>query len=281
MKKKQRRKRKILLVLYLFFFLYITWIEPNMLTTDTVTLPVSPATSSITNLKIIQFSDTHVKNTKNQKYLMKVIDQINAADADLVFFTGDLIDDPSQFDYEPELIQNLSKIQAKIGKFSIYGNHDHGGYGTESYAEIMKQSGFTLLQNESVKLSVDDVQLTIVGLDDMILGKPDRNLLAPKAGRTQDYQILLAHEPDFADQLQSDGYDLMLTGHSHGGQIQLPFLQAMIRPFGAKVYTEGVYDLENVQTKLYVNTGIGTTRVPFRFLVPPEITEIRFEVRKF
>lgn len=274
MKKNKRRKRKVFLFLLLFFFLYITLIEPNTLRTETITIPVSRTMSDMTDLKIIQFSDTHVKNTKKQRHLEKVIQKINEANADIIFFTGDLIDDPSQFDYQTELIAVLSKLQAKHGKFAIYGNHDHGGYGTETYLEIMRESGFTLLINEDAQLTIHDIALNITGLDDMILGRPDGALLTGERAHPHAYQILLAHEPDFVDALQSDRYDLMLAGHSHGGQIQLPFLDALIRPIGAKLYTEGIFD--HISTKLYVDTGTGTTRIPFRFLVPPQITEIQF-----
>ena len=275
--KKYTKIGTALILMLLLFIIYAAFIEPKQLKWEHITIPIPQKHTSIQSLKIIQFSDTHVKNEKEQKQLKKIVEQINQAKADFVIFTGDLIDNPNQFMYEDVLVELLGSIQAHYGKLAIFGNHDHGGNGTRMYTHIMENSNFQLLRNHSTSFEIKNKTLTFVGIDDMILGQPDYKLLhTPKNDNV--YTILLAHEPDFALELSQNVADLILAGHSHGGQIQFPFLGAWIRPIGAKVFTEGKYELVKQNSQLYVNTGVGTTRIPLRFLVPPSITQFEFQV---
>ena len=269
---------KFIICLFILLFIYTSLIEPNQLRTENIHIPIHQEYKNLNHLKIIQFSDTHLKNTKEQKQLENIVHKINAINPDLVLFTGDLIDDPSDFIYQEQIIEILNQIHARYGKYAVYGNHDHGGYGTKMYAQIMQSSGVHLLQNESIQVQTSNGLLNIVGIDDMILGQPDFALLNHKK-ESDEYTILLAHEPDFAQNIAKNCYDLIIAGHSHGGQIRLPFLGPLILPTGAKAYTEGLYELEEKDTLLYVNTGTGTTRIHMRFLVPPCITQFEFKIK--
>lgn len=224
--------------------------------------------------KIIQFSDTHLGFHYKVDQLDKIVETINKQNPDVVIFTGDLIDEPNKYQYSEEIIPILSSISAPFGKFSIYGNHDHGGYGTNLYREIMIDSGFTVLQNNSERIKLlDGSTLYIVGLDDAMLGKP--NFEKAVSGIPKDsYKILLAHEPDLATVAVQHGIQLQLSGHSHGGQVKIPFFGPLITPPYSEQYYEGFYDLKHFDNNLtlYVNRGIGTTRLPFRFLSKPELT---------
>lgn len=255
-------------------YYYAREIEPRLLDINRYTIKHSLIPKSFNHFKIVQFSDTHLGFQYTIKQLDKLVDRINRLQPDMVFFTGDLMDEPNKYSNSDQIIPSLSKINAPFGKFAIYGNHDHGGYGTDIYKNIMDKSGFILLQNAAQEIKLlDDSRIHLIGLDDAMLGRPD--LANATVNLPPDtYKILLAHEPDIAELAIDKGIHLQLSGHSHGGQVKIPFIGALITPPYSELYYEGFYELGNAQTPLtlYVNRGLGTTRLPFRFLSKPELT---------
>lgn len=176
---------------------------------------------------------------------------------------------------DEHIIKELQKINATYDKIAIWGNRDCGGGAARQYENIMQQSGFTVLKNENWYVTTDsDKKILFTGLDDSMLG----NVYMPDSTKIYDsnYNILLIHEPDTADSFQEYPYDLVLSGHSHGGQVNIPFIPAINQKAIsstnlAKNYVSGMYEL-NSKTKIYVNTGIGTTHVSGRLGVVPEIS---------
>lgn len=252
---------------------YSKEIEPSSLHIQKETIQSAKLTNAFHNKKIVQFSDTHLGFNYTVKDLKKLVKQINELAPDIIVFTGDLIDDPKQVNdtEEKKIIQALQPLHAPKGKYWIYGNHDHGGYGTEKVFDIMTQAEFTLLQNSHTVIEENNEKLIIAGIDDLMLGKP--NLSAALHQTNQDiFTILLAHEPDFADQAVKHAVDVQLSGHSHGGQIRLPIVGHIYSPAFAEKYVLGKYTLKD-KLQLFVNGGIGTTRVPYRLFCKPEIHE--------
>lgn len=257
-------------------YYYARYIEPKQMKKLKHTITHSSIPESFSGIKIAQFSDTHIGHHFDKADLEKVIHKINEEEPDIVVFTGDLMDNPLEYDRSYNLIEILLKVKAPLGKFAIFGNHDHGGYGTETYEEIMEKSEFTVLKNENIQVElIDGSKIYIAGVDDLMLGRPDfretlRNI------PDDAYTILLAHEGDAADSISEQFHvNLQLSGHSHGGQVQIPFLGPLITPpLGSKFY-EGFYQLDDLT--LYVNKGLGTTRQPYRFLAPPEISFFTLE----
>lgn len=250
---------------------YARYIEPKQIKRESHVISNDRIPKGFSGMKVVQFSDTHVGHHFDKKDLENVVTKINDEEPDIVFFTGDLMDDPLNYQHADHLISILHKIKAPLGKFAIYGNHDHGGYGTETYDEIMVASGFTVLMNENTYIElIDKSRIYIAGVDDLMLGRPD--FRTTMQGIPEDaYSILLAHEPDAAKEISEEFHaSLQLSGHSHGGQVQLPFIGPLITPPLGTKYYEGIYQLNGLT--LYVNRGLGTTRQPFRFLAPPEIT---------
>lgn len=253
-------------------YYYACEIEPKFLdiTTHTIHHPLIPA--AFHNKKIIQFSDTHLGFHYDLPQLKKLVQKINSLSPDIVFFTGDLMDEPNKYDRPDEIAPILSEINAPLGKFAIYGNHDHGGYGSDIYKEIMNTSGFTLLLNEHAPIKVEEGTIYVAGIDDAMLGRPDIHQSLASIPEHA-YTILLSHAPDLANTAASFPVQLQLSGHSHGGQIQLPFLGALVKPPYGEIYYEGFYEIGDVSPlTLYVNRGIGTTRLPMRFLARPELS---------
>lgn len=201
---------------------YAFKIEPYRITSNQLSL--NEKTSDF--IKVVQFSDTHIKGDFTYKNLDKVVNYINKQNPDVVVFTGDLYDNYVQYHDDENIIKELQKINATYDKIAVWGNRDCGGGASRQYENIMEQSGFTVLKNENWYVTTDsDKKILFTGLDDSMLG----NVYMPDSTEIYDsnYNILLIHEPDTADFFQEYPYDLVLSGHSHGGQVNIPFIPAI------------------------------------------------------
>ncbi|MEK4535231.1 MULTISPECIES: metallophosphoesterase [Peribacillus] len=226
-------------------------------------------------MKMIQFSDTHLGFQFQLNDLQAIVNKINQLDPDVILFTGDLMDEPNKYNAQQKIPPVLNQLKAPLGKFCIYGNHDHGGYGSEIYSDIMKKSHFTMLQNTSTKISLLTAEeIYIAGVDDAMLGQPDFEK-ALSGIPEEVYVIMLSHAPDLADISSKYNIKYQISGHSHGGQVQIPFAGALVTPPYAEKYREGTYEIDSLT--LHVNRGLGTTRLPYRFLSRPELTIYEFQ----
>lgn len=255
---------------------YVTYVERNLLVVKEKEVTLIENASK--KVKLVQITDTQLGEFYSLEQLEKVVNKINKIDADIVVFTGDLIDNASKYDEVNKVSQVLSKINCKIGKYAIYGNHDYGGGGVRYYEKIMKESGFIVLKNESARVKVNNKIINILGADDGLLGNHSVKKTV-KGIKDSEVNILLIHEPDLIDKYERYPINLALSGHSHGGQVYIPFYGPIKKTTLAQKYTKGFYDLRNEEkTKLYVNTGLGNTKVPFRFFNIPEITLFNLEI---
>ncbi|MDY0396228.1 metallophosphoesterase [Virgibacillus halophilus] len=250
-------------------YVYAHNIETSMLHVQRETITSPKITSTFSGFKIIQFSDTHIGFQYTLDQFSKLVKRINALEPDLIVFTGDLVDNPDTYTFGNELIHLLQGLRAEYGKLWVYGNHDHGGYGTDILKKVMKQGGFQLLQNSHQAIEKNNDRILIAGIDDVILGKPDVKA-ALRTTNPDLFTILLAHEPDYADTAAQHPVDVQLSGHSHGGQVRMPFIGSLYTPAYAQKYIQGKHIIERNLT-LFVDKGIGTTRLPYRFLCEPEI----------
>lgn len=248
---------------------YARYIEPNLLMVNREKLESSRLEAP---LKIVFFGDTHLGEFNDNDQLDQIVTKINAENADLVIFTGDLIDASGDFTVSPDqIIQSLAKIQATYGKVAVIGNHEYALSDQYNYQDLMNAADFEVLVNDWLDISKRNVRL--LGLDDVYRGSPDLSLtdLALEDG----YNILLTHEPDIVDEINSDAMQLVLAGHTHGGQISLPYLTEKILPANGKKYVKGLFAIGSEgQTKLFVTKGTGMTKLPFRFMNVPEIVSI-------
>ncbi|GIO25997.1 metallophosphoesterase [Ornithinibacillus bavariensis] len=252
-------------------YYYARNIEPSMLTIKKETITHTKIPASFDNIRIVQFSDTHIGFHYTLNQFEELVEKINKLNPDIIVFTGDLVDEPNHYNWNQRLINLLHSLHAPLGKFWIYGNHDHGGYGTEIVQETMEKAEFILLKNTHHVIENNLDRIILTGIDDVMLGKP--NLAKALENTNSDlFTILLAHEPDYADHTIDYPVDIQLSGHSHGGQVRFPFIGHLYTPKFAEKYVEGKYTFESSNLILYVSRGIGTTRLPYRFLCVPEIT---------
>lgn len=234
-------------------------------------------TDSYHGLKIIHLSDIHYNSTINEKELNNVVDKVNKIKPDIVVLTGDLIDE--RLSYDKDIIINcLSKIEAKLGKFAVSGNHD---IPLDDYNYIIKESGFTSLDNKYELVyskSNEPIIISGIGYSDEDIGIKTEQFDKYISELTADdikpiYSILLVHEPDTVDNLDLNKYDLILAGHSHGGQVRLPFIGKLYTPEGAKNYYDEYYKINN--TDLYISSGLGTSMYKFRLFNRPSFNFYR------
>lgn len=270
------KKIVISIVVILFIFLYARFVGTSGLKINEYKVVDSNITEDYHGLKIIQLSDIHFGSIVNNKKLEKIVEEINKLNPDIVTLTGDLIDERIKLNKE-DIIKNLSNINAKFGKYAISGNHD---IPIEDFNEIIEKGGFINLNN-TYKLIYNGYQPIIIsGLSSNLA---DNTTLDIKIKEFQDYlnsakdkpiySILLIHEPDFIDNLEIDNYNLILAGHSHGGQIRLPILGKIYTPNGAKKYYDEHYKINN--TELFVSSGIGTSNLRLRLFNKPSFNFFR------
>lgn len=258
----------VFFLLVLCAFLYMRFIEPNLLITNNVDIE-----NAGVNLKVAVFSDTHFGRMYKDENITKIVDKINKENTDIVIFSGDFFDeyykDKDVLDLEM-LSTELSKINAKY-KFAVNGNHDLGGGAKNAYNDVFIEGGFTLLDNETVV--IEEFNVSIVGFSDFIFGASDPNI---KNINNETYTIILSHEPDVVDSVSTKNNALMLSGHTHGGQVTVPFITKYILPYGGEKYLKGIFDNVglNENISLFVTKGIGTTMFPLRFLNVPEVVII-------
>ncbi|MGB2762322.1 MAG: metallophosphoesterase [Minisyncoccales bacterium] len=281
----KNKKRKLFLAIVLLISLaFLGWysflFEPNNIKIERISVEIENLSKSFDGVKIIHLTDFHSRNFgEREKKILEIIKKLNP---DFIFITGDFIDHTTEdIDSCQEFWRELGKQeQGKI--FGVFGNHEHywnKNFSINSLKNLLEESEIIILSNENKKIFRDDGYFYLVGVDDPDTGNDD---LGKAMGETEKNipKILLAHSPDIINNLDSLGkekIDLILAGHTHGGQIRIPF----IRPFWVPTknrgkYASGLFKVGSVY--LYVNRGIGTTILPIRFNCPPEIAVI--ELRK-
>ncbi|OGO63846.1 MAG: hypothetical protein A2Z45_01705 [Chloroflexi bacterium RBG_19FT_COMBO_55_16] len=218
--------------------------------------------------RLVQISDIHLGTWMNKASLDIVVDKVNQLTPDLVAITGDFVSFAVE-DFANDLIGSLRRLTPKDACVAILGNHDYWT-NPNIIRWVLNKSTITDLSNTVFSILRQEACLHLVGIDDFLI-----NL--DKLGRVLDQlpddgaAILLAHEPDFADvSAASRRFDLQLSGHTHGGQIVLPFLGRLILPSRGQKYPSGRYLINEMI--LYTNRGLGTTWLRFRYNCPPEIS---------
>ncbi len=264
----------ILIITGFSVFLYSTQISPKNLTLRHESITSSSIPDQMDGFKILFFSDLHYNQYMDKERFEPMLKEINAQNADVVLFGGDLFDHPSSNmptdEIQNELIELLTQIQAPYGKFAVLGNHDLESNTTkELVEEIYYKSNFEVITNQRRRLRKNSNEsIVLIGLDSQSLGNPDfetpfENVLE------EDYTIVLCHTPDTVLEVPQNLTDLFFAGHGHGGQIDFPIFGAYYTPTYAEEFYKGRYNLNG--TLLDVTNGLGTTLYDVRFLAEPEI----------
>ncbi len=261
-----------IIILIILLLLYSRFIGTIGLNTKEYTIKDNNISNDFDGIKIVHFSDIHYKRIITKDRIDKIINEINLINPDIVIFTGDLIDQDSEINEDDitYLKEILSKINAKYGKYSVIGNHDYS-IDIEILRSIYKESNFNLLENSyDIIYGKDNNKLYIGGIStgafsDIVLNKMKYD--------EESYKIIILHEPDYTDEIISLNPNLILGGHSHNGQVNIPYLKKYFVPTGSKKYYDEHYLVNN--TNLYISSGIGVSRYNFRLFNHPSINFYR------
>lgn len=224
-------------------------------------------------------SDIHYGRIIDDKRLESIVEKINLIKPDIVVITGDLIDNDTKLDEDDKktLIDCLSKINVSTNKYAIRGNHD---YTFNEWEEIISSSNFVNLDNNYNYIYINNYEpILITGLSSLL----DSENVINRYEKINDnisndnintiFNILLVHETDFVDTIDISNYNLILGGHSHNGQVRLPFIGPIILPSESKKYYDEYYKLGN--THFYISSGLGTSELDFRFFNRPSFNLYR------
>ena len=253
--------------------LYARFVSTSTLIVNEQKIKDNNLPNNFYGLKVVHFSDIHYGRTVKTKYLTNVINKINELKPDIVVFTGDLLDKDVALKNEDQrtITTLLSKIRPTLGKYAILGEHDD-----DNSQVILTNSDFMVMNNQFDLIYKDGyTPIMIGGVKSGSQGNVDELMNEFQALNNRDikYKILLIHEPDYIDQTIKYHFNLVLAGHSHHGQIRLPFIGGIIKQKGAFKYTGLYYDFNN--SKMYVSNGLGTASNNFRWFNTPSINLYR------
>jgi len=254
---------------------YSTMIEPKFINIKEYKIESKLIPDSFHGTKIVQFSDIHYGTTINKKQLERITNKINELKPDIIVFTGDLLDKNISLtqNTEEELTTYLSSLKCSLYKYAIFGDED---LDNKKYQEIMTKSGFTILDNKSIPLYYKDTTPILIAGYNPTITKPNYTILTDfidNQDPTNYFKLVLTHEPDSIDKFINYNPNIVLSGHSLGGSIDLKFTKPLMLPTNSTKYFEDYQKIKN--TDLYISNGLGTTGLNARFLNPPSINLYR------
>lgn len=248
---------KTILIILFILFIWAFLIEPNLLVVKHYQI------EALKGIRIVFVSDFHISKY-NKERLERVVKLINEQYPDVVIAGGDFIkgyDGKHSLPIE-EQAEILKNIEAPA--IAVLGNHD-GWYDRERVTRVLRESGFTILENSNIQIN----SLHIAGVEDLQTGKPD---IKKALQNTQKPRVLVTHNPDIYYNI-NEPVELILAGHTHGGQVSFPIFGAPIVPskYGSKFAKRIIKETENT---MIITKGIGTSILPVRFCAVPEIVVI-------
>ncbi|MBE6144977.1 MAG: metallophosphoesterase [Firmicutes bacterium] len=275
-----------LLIIIFIVFLYALFIGSKGLKVKEYKLEITNLPKEYHGLKIAHISDIHYGETINKNELKNLKDKVNSLKPDIIVFTGDISTDGLNKKQIEEVSKIMSEMKASIGKYAINGNHD---YKFKKWDILIDNSGFTNLndtfeiiyKNESQPIMISGISTNLYGtknIKDKIEPIMDYlNSFGENSTNEPVYSILLLHEPDFIEEIDYNKFDLVLSGHSHNGQVRIPFIGALYTPVGAKKYYDEYYKIDN--TDLYISSGVGTTLLGVRLFNKPSFNFYRITTK--
>lgn len=268
---------------------YAYFIEPNRLIVIHSTLKIKNWNPAFDGFRVAMIGDIHAgSNNVSEEKLREIVARTNEQGVDLVVLLGDYISETNQIKPETDnslkmplglIADNLAGLKAKYGVYAVLGNHD-GYYGDERVAGELARVGYKVLQNEVAAIEKDGQRIRIFGMKDQLKltgGWVQTSIDSKKmlSGTGTGDVIVLEHSPDILNVISgefliSPDLRLILAAHTHGGQVRFPILGPPVVPsgYGQKYVSGHVYE-NNVD--MFITSGIGTSVLPIRFMVPPEI----------
>lgn len=249
---------------------YPLFIERRRFQINTYEIPVPNLPSSFIGFTIVQLTDIHYGFLMPLRVVKKLLDKANSVKCDIIVCTGDYVHQRNNNSQIDVIWPELSKLTAPRGVYSVLGNHDHWADFSRSHYWLNKSS--QNLRHRAIAIKRDTERIWIGGCGDFMedkigLDQAFRNV------PPEDCKIALAHNPDTADSFFKTRLDLMICGHTHGGQIKIPFWGTPILPVQNKSYVSGL--VATPKTRLFISKGLGWAILPVRFNCLPEISVLK------
>jgi hypothetical protein len=259
--------------------LYAWQVEPTWLSIEKLELPIANLPSAFDGFTVAQISDLHASDIVPVEWLRECAAATNALKPDLIAVTGDFV--TAGHEFVETAAEICAALRAPAGVLGVLGNHDYYGAQrtrkrqdhpvAENLGGALSRAGVTVLRNTATEVRRAGAALQFVGFEDLLVKqfRAEAGLGAVNAERPV---IALSHNPDTIESLAPAGVDIVLSGHTHGGQVSLPFYGPPFLPMKNKNLVSGLYEFG--RTRLYVNPGLGWLRWRLRLLARPEITLI-------
>jgi predicted MPP superfamily phosphohydrolase len=238
--------------------------EPYMLTIEHRPIYLRKLPKEFEGFRIVHLSDVHHSAFTGREQIARAVETANRLKPDLVALTGDYISHDRQ--YAAPCAEELSKLRAEYGVYAVLGNHDHW---TDAalVTDLFRAEGINVLVNQGMRFEHRDAAFWLAGVDDTMVGLEDIPL-ALAGSREDEMKLLLAHNPVVLRRAARAGVDLVLSGHTHGGQVALRSDRTQTRPRKRQLRGLGRYG----ETQIYVTRGVGTVVLPIRYGCPPEVS---------
>ena len=244
--------------------------EPYMLTVEHQRIQLRRLPKAFTGFRIVQLSDVHHGPFSSCEQIERAVETANRLKPDIIALTGDYISRERQ--YAAPCAEMLGRLRARYGVYAVLGNHDHW---TDAalITDLFRAEGINVLINEGMRFEYRDAAFWLAGVDDTMVGLEDISL-ALAGARKDEMKLLLAHNPIILRRAARAGVDLVLSGHTHGGQVAL---RSERGPSGRprRRLLKGLG--RQGQTQIYVNRGLGTVVLPIRYGCPPEVSLLELQ----
>lgn len=239
--------------------------EPYMLSVEHQPIYLPRLPKEFDGFRIVQLSDIHHGPFSSKEQIERAVETANRLKPDIIALTGDYIS--KERHYAPACAEMLGKLRARYGVYSVLGNHDHWT-DAKLITDLFRAEGITVLINEGMRFELKGAAFWLAGVDDTMVGLEDISLALAGSSRDE-MKLLLAHNPIVLRRAARASIDLVLSGHTHGGQVALRSEQgASGRP--RRRLLKGLGRQGN--TQIYVTRGLGTVILPIRYGCPPEVS---------
>ena len=243
----------------------------RLLTVSEAAIPLEGLPAPLDGVKLLLITDIHVGPFLRPDALRRAFDRLRTLAPDLIVIGGD-ITTARLAEILPHL-ETFRSLTASLGTFAVLGNHDHYTGEPARLSVLLEEIGVRVLANRWVPIERDGARFALAGIDDLVMGRPD---LAAALDGAPAPTVLLSHNPDIFFEAARRGVALVLSGHTHGGQIRIPGLPVIVRQSRYRL-DEGRYTAAGAE--LVVSRGLGVSGIPVRFACSPEAVLLRLVAR--
>lgn len=246
--------------------------EANTLTVEEISIRLKRLPKNLDGFRIVHLSDIHHSPFTDLEHISRTVKIANQLKPDLFVLTGDFVSHETE--YIAPMAEALGKLESEFGSFACLGNHDHWT-DAQLVTDSLRAKNINVLINQGFRFTARNASFWLAGVDDYMVGQTDLRL-ALRGSFPDEMKILLAHNPKILYRAARAEVDLMLSGHTHGGQIKIRDDEKRIIP--RRKLKNGLH--RRRETQIYITRGIGTVVLPVRYGCPPEISSIELRVAK-